>query len=325
MTDIREILVTGAQPLPPAALELLRKHDLRVRPRPQDLDAEALHHALDGVTGYLIGGPEVATEAHFEQATALEVAAWVGTDFRGNVPGWRRAFDLGIAFVSTPGANAVAVAEFTVRLVLTLARPLPRSLDPDDPPRPGTELRGRTIGLIGVGRIGAHVARMATLGLGMRAVYAAPRRNEPLEAALGIRRVDLAELLVRSDVVSLHRPGPDGDEPPELGPDQLDQLREGALLVNTGHHDLVDPAALLGVIERRGVRAAFDGIGEGDAWRRLAALDRTRFLALRQMGYLTHEALDTALLRATEGVCAVLTDTESPLVNNPDYRDLRHR
>src|SRR5688572_11518799 len=64
----------------------------------------------------------------FERAHALEAVAFVGTDFRAHVPGWLRAFELGIAFVSTPGANAVSVAEYAIRLMLIPARPLPPAL-----------------------------------------------------------------------------------------------------------------------------------------------------------------------------------------------------
>ena len=318
----REILVTGTSTVPPEALDLLRDRGFRIRAVPRELDDEALHDALDGVHGYIIGGYEEPTAAHFEKASVLEAVAWVGTDFRGYVPGWRRAFELGIAFVSTPGENAVSVAEFTISLLLRMARPLPVG---DADPMPGTELRDLTIGLIGAGRIGSHVARLATLGLGMHAVYTAPRRNEALEAALGITRLSLPELLDRSDVVSLHRPGPRLEEAPLLGRPELERLRPGALLINTGHPDLVDPAALGWAVEQRQVRAAFDGRSKLPGWEPLALLDPDRCLVVQQMGFLTGAAGLRAGLGAAEGLCDVLSGMASPRVSNPDFLERRAR
>lgn len=324
----RTILVTGGDVVPPEARSLIEDRGFAIRTvTDEHLDAGRLHEALDGVSGYLIGGYEEPTAAHFEQAGKLEAVGWVGTDFRGYVPGWPRAFELGIAVVSTPGANAVSVAEFTLMLMLMLARPLPAfpGAVGADPPTvvPGIELHGRTLGIVGAGRIGTRVGRAATLGLGMRVRYAAPRRNEPLEAALGVEHVELSRLLDESDVISLHRPGPGPTEPPLLGRRELERVRPGTLLVNCGHPGLVDPAALKWALEHRAVRAAFDGVGQGEAWDTLAAVGPPRFLSVPQMGFLTREAGLRAGVRAAEAVCDVLSGVDSPLVNNRDYRSRR--
>jgi D-3-phosphoglycerate dehydrogenase len=312
------ILVTGSN-FPAEVLTMIEKRSFPVRAvRADDLTDAGLHDALDGVRGYLIGGREEPVAEHFERATTLEAVAFVGTDYRGYVPGWRRAFELGIAFVSTPGANAVTVAEFTVRLMLTLARPLPAG-------PASRELSGQTLGVLGAGRIGARVARIAALGLGMRVLYAAPRRNESLESALGLRHVSLADLLEESDVVTLHRPGPDAAEPPTLGREELGRMKTGALLINTGHPLLVDPGALASAIEDGRIRAAFDGTGRGPEWDRLAALGAERFLGTPQSAFITREALLRAASWAAGAVCDVLDGMDSPWVDNPGYRRARPR
>ncbi|GAB2603923.1 D-isomer specific 2-hydroxyacid dehydrogenase [Paractinoplanes abujensis] len=311
-----KILVTGDS-TPSSVLTMIEERHYEVRLVPDHaLNPEELHAALIGIRGYLIGGEEVPTTEHFEQATALEAVAFLGTDFRAHVPGWQRAFELGIAFANTPGTNATAVAEHTIRLLLTLARPLP--------PGPlGDELGGRTLGIVGAGRIGSRVARTAALGFGMRVIYAAPRRNEPLEAALGMRHVSIEELISESDAICLHRPGPAEGEPPLLGALELGGMRTGAMLVNTGHPRLVDPSALAEAIEAGRIKAAFDGLGKGPEWKHLESLDPHRFVASVSTAYRTHEANLRSSSAAAQAVCDVLDGLGSPLVNNPDHRERR--
>jgi D-3-phosphoglycerate dehydrogenase / 2-oxoglutarate reductase len=325
----RTVLVTGESLVPDDVLRLIEKRGFTVRWVAQEaFTAAELHRALDGVSGYLIGGHERPLPEHFEAADRLEAVAWVGTDYAANVPGWRRAYELGIAFINAPGANADSVTEFTMLLMLSLARPfteqirLPgRAVAPLGPP--GRELRGSTLGLIGAGRVGALVAAGASAGFGMRVRYSAPRRKPELEASTGAIYSGRDELLAVSDVISLHRPGPAVDEPAELGRRELELLKPGTLLINTVHPGLVDPVALLRVARARGVRAAFDGIGAGPAWDDLAALGPRLFLGLTQMGYHTADANRRASLCTATSVCDVLDGLPASWVNNPDYRERR--
>jgi phosphoglycerate dehydrogenase-like enzyme len=290
---------------------------------------DELTAALDGVAGYLVGGYEEATAEHVDAAKSLEVLGFVGTDFRTYVPGWRRAFEVGVAVVNSPGTNAVSVAEFTVRLALTLARPFPSDQPPGAEPEPGVELAGRTLGILGAGRIGAHVARIAGAGLGMRVLYHAPRRNVAFEAATGTAYVPWDRLLAESDVLSLHRPGPAPGEPPVLDRAAFERVREGLLLLDTVHPALVDPDALALAIRERGVRAAFDADPAGEATAPLLALaaepdvGAARLLVVPQSGFRTHDAnLRTASVAMT-AVLDVLDGRPSEYVNNPDYLERR--
>lgn len=325
------VLVTGTQTVPSAARAYIRKSGFDVRlVQRDDMNAAELHEKLAGVRGYLIGGEEEPQAEHFERAAEdLEVVAFVGTDYQKYVPGWEKAVELGIAVASTPGENAISVAEFTVLLMLAIARPFTADVGPvgggDIRSPAGSELYGRTLGIIGAGRIGARVARIAAMGLGMKVLYTAPRRNEALEAALGIEYTGLADLLKRSHVVSLHRPGSGHGDLPVLGRDELVLLRQGALLINTIHADLVDLDELFWAMDNRGVRAAFDGVGEGDAWSRLVARGPDRFLCVPQMGYRTGDAGLRAGKRAARAVCDVLDGKASDSVSNPDFRQVRQR
>ena len=153
----------------------------------------------------------------------------------------------GILVCNTPEANSDSVAEHTWALLLALARGL-RPME--DRMRAaewwhhyGTELRGKTLGLIGLGRIAQRVARMA-LGFDMEAVAWSYTPDEERAREAGVRLVPLEELLTTSDVVSLHLRLSDRSRC-LLSADRLRQMKPGALLVNTARGALVDEMALV--------------------------------------------------------------------------------
>lgn len=153
----------------------------------------------------------------------------------------------GVLVTNTPGVVTDATADLTMGLLLAAAR---RIVEGDRVIRAGgwtemdpgwmlgTEVTGKTLGIVGFGRIGQAVARRAR-GFEMRILYASPR---PVEFA-GAERVSLEELLARSDFVSLHPP-----LTPEtvnlMSRERLRRMRPGAILVNTGRGPLVDDEAL---------------------------------------------------------------------------------
>ncbi|MFF7307393.1 NAD(P)-dependent oxidoreductase [Streptomyces sp. NPDC008137] len=307
-----EILITGTGLVPDSTVEYVTSRDYTPRRiRRDDLTEDELIEALDGAFGYLIGGNETPTDKVFESSTRLRAVAFVGTDYRLYVPGWRRARSLGMSVVSTPGANTQSVAEFTILLMLTQSRSFASvaasAEQPDSAPPPvGRTVAGKRLGIIGLGRIGKEVARIARLGLGMEVCYAAPRRATDADAELGIRHCAKSDLLRWSDVVSLHRPGPAPQEEPELTAREFALMRPGTLLVNTVHPDLVDPPALLAAVADRGLRCAFDGRGSGPEWEALTKFGPDRFLAAPLMAYNTTDANETASMAAARSVCDIL-------------------
>lgn len=324
------VLVTGTSLVPEAARDYMESRGYQVRYIAQDaFTPEELTEALAGVSGYLIGGYEEPLASHFEAATKLEAVAWVGTDYKAYVPGWQRAFELGIAFLNSPGTNAVSVAEFTALLMLSLFRPftarIVRGGEPiSDLSAPGHDLYHHRLGVIGLGRIGSRLARIARLGFEMEVVYSGPNRHESLEHALGIEYVDRDVLLSSSDVISLHRPSPQTGDKYELGQREFSLMKDGAVVINTVHPQLIDFAALAWAIEAKGIRAAQDGVASGDAWEKVLALGPEKFLAVPSMAFNTQDANLRASMRTAEGVCDVLDGGTSPDVNNPDFRKIRH-
>ena len=149
----------------------------------------------------------------------------------------------GIALANLPDYSAASVAEHTLGLLLTLSRRLHLSRDrvlgrvPAGTSVRGFELAGKTIGIVGLGRIGGRVARLAE-AFGMRVLVADPRLN-----GKGLGSHGLRDVFAASDVVSLHLPRRYG-QGPLVGWAELDAMKPGALLLNVSRATLVDEAAV---------------------------------------------------------------------------------
>ena len=155
----------------------------------------------------------------------------------------------GIVVMNTPGANAIAVAEHTLGLMLSLARFIPRA---DQTTRAGkwekkslqgTELRGKTLGIVGLGRVGVEVARRAK-AFGMKVIAYDPFVSQQLARDLEIELSGLDPLYAASDYISLHV----GLTPQTQGMIKaaaLAKMKKGVRLVNCARGELIDDAALL--------------------------------------------------------------------------------
>lgn len=159
----------------------------------------------------------------------------------------------GIALSHLPEYSTESVAEHAIGLLLTMSRRIHLSQDrvrgrvPSGTSVLGWELRGRTIGLIGLGRIGSRVAELARV-FGMRVLGHDPKRR--IE---GIPNVSIEELLASSDVVSLHFPAVwQGDA--VFGMDEFKVMKSGATLINVSRCALVDPDAVVSAIETGNLR-----------------------------------------------------------------------
>src|SRR5713226_8106838 len=154
----------------------------------------------------------------------------------------------GVLVMSTPGGNAVSVAEHTFALLLSLARQVPR-LDAAmregrwEKSSSGTEVRGRTLGLIGLGRIGSEVAARAE-AFDMRVQAYDPYISEAAAREMSVELVPLEKLLAESDFVSLHTALSPATEK-LINAATIEKMKKGARLVNAARGELIDEAALV--------------------------------------------------------------------------------
>ncbi len=217
------------------------------------------------------------------------------------------AKEAGVAVSNTPGVAAHSVAEHALALMLAAARRIPAN---DEAVRRGEwprgemiQLRGKTLGLIGLGAIGRETARLAR-GIGMNLIAWTFHPDDDFAEEIGIEWVELDALYERSDVISLHvRQSPDTEG--MVGADAFGKMKPGAILVNTARGAIVDEAALARALESGDLAAAgLDVFGEEPlpAGHPLAKLPGA-VLSPHNAG-VTPEVTEAGLLMAAENVAA---------------------
>jgi D-3-phosphoglycerate dehydrogenase len=159
----------------------------------------------------------------------------------------------GIVVMNTPGGNNITTAEHAVALLVSLARHIPQATASMKAGRwekgrfTGLELYNRTLGVIGLGRIGAIVADRAR-GLGMKVIGHDPYLSEQTAAKLDVELVSFEELLARADAISIHVPRTK-DTAHLLDRDAFARVKPGVLVVNAARGGIIDEAALLEALD----------------------------------------------------------------------------
>ncbi len=166
----------------------------------------------------------------------------------------------GIVVMNTPGASAVSVAELTLGLMLSMARHIPRA---DHSTRAGkwekkdlqgTELSSKTLGIVGLGRIGTEVARRAA-AFGMEIIGCDPYISPARAHEMGIRLATLDEVYAAADYLSLHV-GLTHQTSKMLNRDAFSKMKSGVRIVNCARGELIDDAALVEAMQSGKVSAA---------------------------------------------------------------------
>jgi D-3-phosphoglycerate dehydrogenase len=200
----------------------------------------------------------------------------------------------GIALATASGANSRAVVEHTWALILGCLR---RIAEADRSLREGrwekarflgTEVFGKTLGVVGLGRVGGEVARVG-LALGMRVVWTDPHVSSEESGLPDARRVALDELLESADVVTLHLPLDSGTEY-LLDEEGLRRMKAGGLLVNTARGGLVDERALVRVLDDGHLAGAAMDVFESEPDVPAALARHERVLVTPHIGGATRES-----------------------------------
>jgi D-3-phosphoglycerate dehydrogenase len=252
-----EILVTAPR-FEPAGLALLEEAGCRVtfvsaEGGRAEMERLLATHPFDGVVSRFIPiTGAVMTTCPTLRAISRAAAGYDIID----VPA---ATARGIPVLTAAGANAQSVAEFTIGLILALARDIPahdRATQAGgwERSRLGLELHGRRLALVGYGAIARGVARIA-LAIGMRVAAWSPRLHEAGDLGAVERAGSLRALLASADVLSLHAPQTTENRG-LIGAAELALLAPGALLVNTARGGLIDEAAVAEALRTGQLRGA---------------------------------------------------------------------
>ena len=267
---------------------------------------EELITAIQGKVGYILGGTEEVTENVISAAKQLKVISFTGAGYTEFVPGHSLAREKGIAITAAKGANASAVAEFAVTMILMATR---RINELSDPAGPGfLTTRGAsesTLGIVGYGDIGSRVASLA-VGLGYSVLVAARAKLERLPA--NVRQVDLETLVRESDIVSLHVDKENGTN--VLNSELVAKMKNGAAIVNAAFIHALDQKAVSNRMLKNELRLFSDQKLEVSAEYPVGSLFQTN----SQSGFNTFQALKAVSDQTTNSLLNVLENGED------DYR-----
>ena len=219
---------------------------------------DGLAAALANADALVVRSAVQVDDALMAQAPKLRVVgrAGVGVDNIDAEAATRR----GIVVMNTPGANAVAVAELTIGLMLALARKVPAANASmhagkwEKKSLQGAELRGKTLGILGLGRVGLEVAKRAR-GFGLEIVGSDPFVSAAVARENGIRLVALDELIAGSDYITLHV-GLTPQTAEVINAKSLAAMKKGVRIINCARGELVNDAALVAALKSGQVAGA---------------------------------------------------------------------
>lgn len=251
--------------IPDEGLKLLRgKTDLDLWEEDRVIPREELLKRVKGVEGLLpLLTDKIDVEVMDAAGPQLKIISnyAVGYD---NID-VKAATERGIMVANTPGVLTESTAEHAFTLLLAIARRIPES---DSFTRAGkykgwgpmlllgTELQGKTLGIVGLGRIGSRVAEMAVKGMGMKVIYHDIKRNEKFEKQLKAKfRKNLPDLLKEADFVSLHVPLLPTTRH-LIGEKELKRMKKMVYLINTSRGPVVDEKALVKALKGGWIKGA---------------------------------------------------------------------
>lgn len=286
--------------------------------------ASALTEALAQADG-AVGASVKITPAMLERATRLRAFSTisVGID-HFDVPDLNRR---GIVLAHTPDVLTESTADTVFALILATARRVVELAEwvkaghwrgSVGAPQYGVEVQGKTIGIVGLGRIGSAVARRAALGFNMRVLYTNRRANETAERAYGARRVEFDTLLAVADFVCLQTP-----LTPEtkglIGTRELAAMKRSAILINASRGAIVDEAALIDALEKDMIAGAGLDVFEHEPLAPDSPLLRmSHVVALPHVGSATHETRHAMASCAVHNLLEALEGRLERNVANPE-------
>lgn len=299
-------VVLIAEKLAPSVLDIFGD-EVEVR-HVDGTDRPALFEALTDADALLVRSATKVDREALSHAPRLTVVARAGVGLDNvEVPA---ATERGVMVVNAPTSNIVSAAEHAVALLLAVARRVPAadaSLRDGQWKRSafsGVELSGKTVAIVGLGKIGQLFAqRVAAFGTKLIAYdpYISPARA----AQLGIELVDLDELLSRADAISIHLP-----KTPEtqglIGADQLAKTKQGVIVINAARGGLVDEQALADAVRDGQVGGAGIDVFATEPTTESPLFELPQVVVTPHLGASTGEAQDRAGTEVARSVLAAL-------------------
>jgi D-3-phosphoglycerate dehydrogenase len=290
-----------ADELSPKALDIFRSRGVEVDVR-IGLKKTELLSIIDGYDGLAVRSATKADKEIIAAAKRLKVIgrAGIGVD-NIDIPS---ATARGIVVMNTPFGNSITTAEHAIALLFAAARQIAAADASTQAGKweknrfMGVELYAKTLGLIGCGNIGALVAERA-LALKMKVIAYDPFLSAERAVKLGVEKVELDDLLVRADLISLHTPLTDKTKN-ILSMEALGRTKRGVIIVNAARGGLVDEAALRAALDSGHVAAAAFDVFVIEPAKESALFGAPNFVATPHVGASTNEAQENVALQIAE-------------------------
>ncbi len=302
-------------------LDLLAQR-ARVDERP-GLSPDALIAAIPDYDALVVRSETKVTRAVIEAGAKLRVIARAGVGV-DNID-VDAATERGIVVVNAPAGNTVSAAELAVALLMALARRLPQADSSlrqgawDRGAFVGVELRGKVAGVIGLGRVGAAVARRLH-ALEMTVLACDPYVPDEHARMLGVELAPLEELLKRSDFITLHT-ALTTETAGIIGREQIALMKPGARIVNTARGGLVDETALLEALNTGHLAGAALDVFEHEPPGDNPLLQHPRVVSTPHLGASTAEAQEQVALDVAREVQLVLDGRPATAAVNAPFVD----
>jgi D-3-phosphoglycerate dehydrogenase len=294
-----------ADPVAPEGIELLRSAgDVDVN---TGLAPDALIDIIGNYDALVVRSETKVTRPVLEAATRMQVVgrAGVGVD---NID-LDAATERGVIVVNAPQGNTVAAAEHTVALLMALARHVAqadasmRAGKWDRKTYIGTEIRGKTLGIIGLGKIGSEVARRA-VAMEMRVLAHDPFVPVERVRALGVESVDFEQLIMLSDFISVHPPLTAATQG-IIGEAEMARMKDGVRLINVARGGIIDEAALAAAVASGKVGGAAIDVFTAEPPVDNPLLGDPRIIVTPHLGASTAEAQERVAVDVAEQIVEV--------------------
>ena len=295
-----------SDPIAPEGIDLLKAQaevDVKRGLKPQELmDVLGDYEAL------IVRSETQVTSEVIQAGERLQVIARAGIGV-DNID-LKAATSMGIAVVNAPTGNTVAAAEHTLALILSLARNVPQahqSLKQGKWERStfmGIEVRNKTLGIIGLGRVGSEVARRAQ-SFGMSLIAYDPFVAPDYARILGVELVPMEKLLSDADFVTIHTPLGAGTHH-LIGSRELAMMKPGARLVNVARGELIDDEALIKALDQEKLAGAALDVFSQEPPGESPVVHHPKVVVTPHLGASTREAQREVAIEVAEQVMAVL-------------------
>ena len=243
-------------------LKELKEKNIEVSAGRMDYSEEELLNILKEYDCYINGGDEICTAKVIENNTQLKLISFMGTGYQKYID-VEAAKKYNIPVTYTPSANAKAVAEYTVALILDAVKKITYSnnevRNKEWNKIKNFNLEGKTLGIIGMGAIGTHIAKILCDGFGMKLIYNSRESKPNIDSKYNTNMVSLNEIFKNADIISVNATYTE-DNINMIGKEQLDLVNKNTILVNTARQELINKEELYNAITNNKIGfVAMDG------------------------------------------------------------------